>query len=94
MCQCADLQMSPAHCYIRCPESHLICTPAHLFSRTSPLTHFVYDGSFEGLLTAVFDVYDRKAAVARIEPMERYQPDAFASTTDVVTDEAKAIRVW
>jgi probable DNA metabolism protein len=58
------------------------------------LTYFVYDGSFEGLLTAVFDVYDRKAAAARIVPAERYQPDAFAEKTDVVTDDAKANRVW
>ncbi len=58
------------------------------------MTHFVYDGSFEGLLTAVFDVYDRKAAAVRIVPAERYQPDAFAEKADVVTDDTKANRVW
>jgi probable DNA metabolism protein len=58
------------------------------------LIHFLYDGSFEGLLTAVFDVYDRKAARVRIIPQERYQPDAFADRVDVVTDENKANRVW
>lgn len=58
------------------------------------MVHFLYDGSFEGLLTAVFDVYDRKAQTAQIVAADRYQPDVFAEKTEVVTDEAKANRVW
>jgi probable DNA metabolism protein len=58
------------------------------------LVCFVYDNSFEGLLTAIFDVYDRKSSQARIVPAERHQPDAFAEKADVVSDEAKANRVW
>lgn len=58
------------------------------------MTHFVYDGSFEGLLTAVFEVYERKASTARIIPAAQYQPDAFSEKIDVYNDEAKANRVW
>ncbi len=58
------------------------------------MIHFLYDGSFEGLLTAVFDVYDRKAAEAQIIAQDRYQSDAFAERAEVVTDDNKANRVW
>lgn len=58
------------------------------------MVDFVYDGSFEGLLTAVFEVYERKSPLARLVPASRHQPDAFAEKTDVLTDSTKANRVW
>ncbi len=58
------------------------------------MTDCVYDGSFEGLLTAVFDVYDYKIVTSRIIPADRYQPDAFAEKREVITDAVKANRVW
>ncbi|MBC7919783.1 MAG: TIGR03915 family putative DNA repair protein [Ferruginibacter sp.] len=58
------------------------------------MTFFVYDGSFEGLLTAVFDVYVRRAEPARLVPAAGYQPDALGESTVVFTDETKANRVW
>ena len=58
------------------------------------MTDFVYDGSFEGLLTAVFEVYEYKFATARILAQANYQPDAFATKQEVLTDSTKANRVW
>ena len=57
------------------------------------MTFFGYDGSFEGLLTAVFDVYVRRAEPARIVAAN-HQPDAFSEWVLVLTDETKANRVW
>jgi len=58
------------------------------------MTQFVYDGSFEGLLTAVFDIYESKADPVRIIAADKYQPDAFAIHQTVHTDAVKANRVW
>ncbi len=58
------------------------------------MTHFVYDGSFEGLLTAIFEVYERKADIVRIIPASQYQPDAFSEKIEIYPDETKANRVW
>ncbi|WP_207495698.1 TIGR03915 family putative DNA repair protein [Aridibaculum aurantiacum] len=54
----------------------------------------LYDGSFEGWLTAVFEVYEYKYAAVQIVTSEQHQPNVFATIKNVVTDEAKAERVW
>lgn len=55
---------------------------------------FIYDKTFEGLLTAVFDAYVRKsfpdALLAEGEPL----PLFFDDTVRVCSDKAKADRVW
>lgn len=55
---------------------------------------YVYDGSLEGLLTAVFEWFERKPGAAQIITHERYQPDAFSQSFEVLTDRLKADRVW
>ena len=55
---------------------------------------YTYDGSFEGLLTVVFEAYERKAWPATIEQEQVAQPSMFGETIAVVTDAAKAQRVW
>lgn len=52
---------------------------------------YLYDGSFEGFLTAVFEAY-KKGAVIRKE--NTFVPDMFATTMKVETDLLKADRVW
>lgn len=54
----------------------------------------VYDGSFDGFLTAVFDVYEYKFSNACIRTQQHAQPNAFGKTHPVHTDNAKAARVW
>lgn len=55
---------------------------------------YTYDGSFEGLLTVVFEAFDRKAWPTSIEPEHLAQPSMFGEHIAVVTDEEKAGRVW
>ncbi|MDL2247481.1 TIGR03915 family putative DNA repair protein [Bacteroides sp. OttesenSCG-928-J23] len=58
------------------------------------MTIFVYDKTFEGLLTVVFDAYFRKSfpdmLLGHGEPFPLFYDDEFT----VITDEAKAARVW
>jgi probable DNA metabolism protein len=54
----------------------------------------VYDGSFAGLLTAVFDVYEYKFTQCNITPEQHRQDSLFEQTHIVETDANKANRVW
>lgn len=55
---------------------------------------YTYDGTFEGLLTIVFEAYERKVWPHSIEQKHLAQPDMFGETIHVVTDEQKVSRVW
>lgn len=55
---------------------------------------YTYDGSFEGLLTVVFEAFERSAWPSNIEREQVAQPVMFGETVVVTTDEAKAKRVW
>lgn len=55
---------------------------------------YVFDGSFEGLLTAVFDCFERGHRV-QVLYEERYnQASLFEESHQVYTDPEKAARVW
>lgn len=58
------------------------------------LQTYAYDGSLDGFLTAVFEVFERKPFQVKIVRDSRYQPDAFADRLDIVTDEEKVRRLW
>jgi probable DNA metabolism protein len=58
------------------------------------MTQFIYDGTFEGLLTAVFEIYERKAEKARIVSDKNFLPDIFGGQVKICTDAIKANRVW
>lgn len=53
-----------------------------------------YDGSFDGLLTAVFERYSRKLAVENLLTPTANMPLFHGEIIDVVTDQTKARRVW
>ena len=55
---------------------------------------FSFDNTFEGLLTLVFESYSRKQFPDEILSGEGSQSVLFASTTEIVTDDQKAERVW
>ncbi len=55
---------------------------------------FSFDNTFEGLLTLVFDCYQRKQFPDEILSGEGSQSVLFASTLSIVTDDSKAERVW
>jgi probable DNA metabolism protein len=58
------------------------------------MTTLVYDGSFKGWLTAVFEVFEYKFADAGIQPEHRYQSELMHQKHVVVTSEDKSARVW
>ncbi|MDO7846564.1 TIGR03915 family putative DNA repair protein [Hymenobacter sp. M29] len=55
---------------------------------------YTYDGTFEGLLTVLFTVYDWRAAPNSIQPEATAQTGLFAQLAHRETDEAQAARVW
>ena len=55
---------------------------------------FHYDKTFEGLLTAVFDAYNRKTFPDKLLGMEDLEPLFVDESYSVTTDEKKSGRVW
>ncbi len=53
----------------------------------------VYDGSFDGLLTAIFEVYEYKLMDVHISTKAKMQPGVFAEPHIIITNEEKAGRV-
>ena len=56
--------------------------------------YYTYDGSFEGLLSVIFEVYACKAWPDKIEKQGQEQPGIFAENQLVITNEENAARVW
>ncbi len=61
---------------------------------TAAPLHYTYDGTFEGLLTVLFSIYDRRAAPASIAPDGAAQGGLFGQPAPIGTDETLAARVW
>ncbi|SFQ60156.1 TIGR03915 family putative DNA repair protein [Hymenobacter arizonensis] len=55
---------------------------------------YTYDGTFEGLLTVLFTIYDWRAAPSSIQPEATAQTGLFAQPAHRETDETLAARVW
>lgn len=55
---------------------------------------YIFDASLEGLLTAVFEWFERKPGAARLIAEKNYQPDAFSQSLIIANDRRKADRVW
>lgn len=58
------------------------------------MTTLVYDGSWTGFLTAVFEVYEFKLKDAVIHSSINLQPAMFGKSKTVLSDQVKAKRVW
>jgi probable DNA metabolism protein len=57
------------------------------------ITTLIYDGSFEGLLSAVFEVYAHRLQAVKLHAGEWHSSALFENVSRVVTDEARAARV-
>lgn len=57
------------------------------------MTRLIYDGTFEGLLTAVYEVYDYKLTHVKLEKGEWLSSALFENVMQVVTDKVRAERV-
>jgi probable DNA metabolism protein len=60
----------------------------------NPPADYTYDGSFEGLLTVLFRIYDRRSAPNSIQPESEAQGGLFAQAVAIDTDETLATRTW
>lgn len=58
------------------------------------MAYMIYDGSFEGFLTVVFECYARKIAPVDICSRKAFQENLFADRIDIACDYQKADRVW
>ncbi len=58
------------------------------------MTTLVYDGSFRGWLTAVFEVFEYKFVQPSIKTEKFYQDEMLGTKHLVVTDPSKSTRVW
>lgn len=57
------------------------------------MTTLIYDGTFEGLLTAVFDIYDRRLGNVKLEKEEWRNSALFEEVMHITTDDYRAKRV-
>lgn len=55
---------------------------------------YIFDGSLEGLLTAVFECYQRKSGSVKLVSEIYHVPDVFDSGFGVTADRDKGKRVW
>jgi probable DNA metabolism protein len=58
------------------------------------MTTVLYDGTFAGLMTAIFEVYERKIVSPHIRDQSTSTTDVFSTCHKVTTDMTKATRVW
>lgn len=56
--------------------------------------YYIYDGSFEGMLTAVYEAYYRPEKPEKILRQDSIQQSIFASCISIITDEEKAEKVY
>ncbi|MEO6523154.1 MAG: TIGR03915 family putative DNA repair protein [Mucilaginibacter sp.] len=57
------------------------------------ITTLFYDGSFEGILTAVFEIYARKLKHVKLLPNGTYSGAMFTDELTIITDDNRARRV-
>lgn len=58
------------------------------------MLHYIYDGSFSGLLTAIHEIYYRRQVPQQLLPRGTSDPQLFIRQDEIVTDENKAAKVY
>jgi probable DNA metabolism protein len=54
----------------------------------------IYDGTFDGFLTAVYCVFEEQLTDVEIVKPKHFQPNIFIDSEEIATDSKKAERVW
>lgn len=57
------------------------------------MTTIIYDGTFEGLLTAVFEIYEQRLTHVRLQKGEWHNMALFENVIKIVTENTRATRV-
>lgn len=55
---------------------------------------YIFDETLEGLLTAVFEWFERKPKVVILKTQQTYQPSIFENSLNILNNREKADRVW
>ena len=58
-----------------------------------PMTILLYDGTWYGLLSCIFDIFEYKLGPVSVSTRKQHQPDAFSKTQEVFTSKEHAERV-
>jgi len=58
------------------------------------MTQLVYDGTFDGFLTSIFEAYEKKLQNFTIVRCTAFQPSLLGGHILVPTDQGKSLRVW
>lgn len=58
------------------------------------MIYYIYDGTFEGLLTAIYEAYYRPEKPDLIMNVEEYEADLFSRPVIITTDETKSKKVY
>lgn len=58
------------------------------------MVNYIFDGTLEGLLTAVFERFERKPLFVSLNVKATFQPEAFNEVFYIVNSRTKADRVW
>lgn len=58
------------------------------------LPSYIFDGTLAGLLSAVFESYERKHPIVQLYRQELYTPDFFSEAVHIASDSVKSERVW
>lgn len=58
------------------------------------MTTYIFDGTLEGILTSIFEFYERKPGKIQLVSKAKFQPMFLEETLEVISDEEKAKRVW
>ena len=58
------------------------------------MTIYIFDGTLEGLLTAIFEFYERKPGAIQLVAQQHFEPVLLDDVLEINSDEVKAKRVW
>jgi probable DNA metabolism protein len=58
------------------------------------MTTIIYDGTFEGFLSAIFDIYSKQLKPEKFSGTLKYRPEIFDNVHEITTFEAHSKRVW
>lgn len=58
------------------------------------IVQMIFDGTWTGLLTSIFEAFERKLYQVELIAEQHHTPDMFSTPIHIYSDEAKAERVW
>lgn len=67
---------------------------AFLILNRAAMIPYIFDGTFYGLLTAVFESYERRHKTVQLSTHAAFGGDIFSEAIIIATDTEKALRVW